>query len=74
MKVEKSGKKLKTIYCNNSWTFSKVEGDIYNFFVNCYLLKGGNNTSYNSSLSNAYRYARVDGGSSNPGFFTRKNS
>ncbi len=40
-------------------------------FFQCVNLVGGSETIYNSSYIDK-TYARVDGGSSNPGYFTRK--
>ena len=38
-------------------------------FANCTNLKGGNGTTYNSSKTDK-TYARIDGGTSSPGYFT----
>ena len=60
--------KLHTIYASNSFTVNSpaVTNDM---FSGCSVLKGGQNTSYNSSNTNG-SYAHIDGGSSNPGYFT----
>ena len=40
-------------------------------FTNCTSLKGGAGTAYTDS-NNDYTYARIDGGTANPGYFTAK--
>ena len=63
--------KLKTIYVSDSFVTNNVtSGD--NMFGNCVVLKGGNGTEYDSSNPKDYTYAHIDGGESNPGYFTRK--
>jgi len=63
---------LKTIYVSDSFVTSNVStaGGV---FYNSKLLIGGSGTTYdfrNTDLS----YAHIDGGESNPGYFTRKSS
>ena len=59
---------LKTIYVGNGWSTAKV-GKSENMFSNCTSLKGGKGTTYDESHVDA-TYARVDGGTSNPGYLT----
>ena len=40
-------------------------------FEKCYILKGGSGTAWNANNING-SYAHIDGGPSNPGYFTRK--
>ena len=42
-------------------------------FTNCSKLKGGNGTPYNSKITDK-TYARIDGGTKNPGYFTDINA
>ena len=42
-----------------------------NMFSKCVILVGGNGTVYNSSYTDK-TYARIDGGTSSPGYFTAK--
>ena len=62
--------KLKTIYISSdrSWT-NEVSGD--NMFDGCTQLVGGQGTAYSSEHIDG-TYAHIDGGSSNPGYFTEK--
>jgi len=59
---------LKTIYCNRDWSNS---GIVYsdNMFQGCDMLVGGMGTKYKSSYRNK-TYARPDGGTESPGYFT----
>jgi hypothetical protein len=43
-------------------------------FSNCTSLVGGQGTAYNSSNPKDKTYAHIDGGPSNPGYFTAKNA
>ena len=43
-------------------------------FFNCTSLVGGQGTTYNSSNPTDKTYAHIDGGPSNPGYFTDKNA
>ena len=63
-------RKLKTIYCNNDWSTSSAESD-YEMFYECKKLVGGKGTKYNDSYIDKY-YARPDGGTESPGYFTLK--
>ena len=63
---------LKTIYVNDDWS---TDGIPYNsnlgsyMFTNCTSLVGGMGTTYNANYTD-YSRARIDGGSSRPGYFT----
>ena len=46
-------------------------GEDAGMFANCSSLVGGAGTSYNENYTSAY-YARIDGGTSSPGYFTYK--
>ena len=59
---------LKTIYVGDRWNTGKVSSSNGMFF-NCYQLVGGSGTKYNSSHDDA-TYARIDGGTSRPGYFS----
>ena len=61
--------KLETIYCNNSWDLSRFTNAAVGVFNNCTSLVGGRGTAYNSNNTHS-RYAIVDGGAANPGYFT----
>ena len=59
--------RLTTICCANDWSRTTAASDL--MFSNCSSLVGGNGTAYNSNfLDNTY--ARPDGGTSSPGYFT----
>lgn len=62
---------LTTIYVGDGWTTENLtEGG--NVFNNCTALIGGQGTSYDANHTD-YTYAHIDGGTSNPGYFTDKN-
>ena len=62
---------LKTIYTGSGWSTDKVEnGD--GMFDNCTSLVGGAGTVYDANHTD-YTYAHIDGGTSNPGYFTANN-
>lgn len=61
---------LKTITVGGSWSTASVTTDT-NMFTGCTSLVGGNGTPYNASKVNK-EYARIDGGTSTPGYFTEK--
>ena len=70
-----SSSTLNTIYVSNKFDTSSVinttdtlDGST-NMFKNCTNLVGGSGTKYNSSYVDK-TYARIDGGTSNPGYFT----
>ena len=62
--------KLKTIYASNLFTASKNNSKY--MFENCTSLIGGLGTKYDSSKTD-YEYAHIDGGTSNPGYFSCKH-
>ena len=59
---------LKTIYCNNDWSTNHPGS--FHMFSYCTSLVGGKGTAYNSS-STDITYARPDGGTNQPGYFTK---
>ena len=61
--------KLTTIYCSNDWSTSPAQSD-YMFSV-CNSLVGGEGTVFNDKVKDK-TYARPDGGTSAPGYFTEK--
>ena len=63
---------LKTIYVGESWSTANVKyGD--EMFTGCTNLVGGAGTVYDADHVD-YSYAHIDGGASNPGYFTDKNA
>ena len=62
--------KLKTIYASNKFNTDAVTSSS-NMFNNCTSLVGGQGTKYDSTKVDK-TYARIDGGTSNPGYFTSK--
>ncbi len=62
---------LRTIYVGDGWTTAAVTSSSYMFDV-CYSLVGGKGTAYSSSNPKDKTYAHIDGGTSNPGYFTGK--
>lgn len=65
-------KKLKTIYASNRFVTDNVTSSSGMFRDSLYL-KGGAGTSFSSSHTDK-EYARIDGGTSSPGYFTLKNN
>ena len=63
-----SSTNLKTIYASDKFVTTKVTSSI-NIFTGCTNLVGGAGTKYNSSHVDK-TYARIDGGTSRPGYFT----
>ena len=61
---------LKTIYTSDIFNTNSVTSSS-NMFSNTTNLVGGAGTTYNGSYVDK-TYARIDGGTSNPGYFTRK--
>ena len=61
---------LKTIYVSDKFKTDRVTSST-NMFSGCTSLVGGAGTKYNSSYIDK-TYARIDGGTSNPGYFTSK--
>ncbi len=62
---------LKTIYVGEKFVTDNVTSSNDMFTMN-YAIVGGAGTTYNSSNPTDKTYAHVDGGSSNPGYFTAK--
>ena len=62
--------KLKTIYASNKFNTDAVTSSI-EMFTHSTNLVGGSGTTYNSSYTDK-TYARIDGGTTNPGYFTSK--
>ena len=63
-------RKLKTIYASSLFTTDAVKLST-NMFYNSTSLVGGTGTKYNASNVDK-TYAKIDGGASNPGYFTAK--
>ena len=59
---------LKTIYASGRWSTAGVT-DSSNMFYYCTELVGGQGTTYDENHVDA-SYAHIDGGTSNPGYFT----
>ena len=64
--------RLTTIYANKNWSTEKVT-DGTDMFSNCSRLVGGQGTAYDESHTD-YTYARIDGGTEAPGYFTEKTT
>ena len=62
---------LKTIWCDDDWSTSTVLKDSENMFTECNGLVGGKGTSYNEASVRDVSYARPDGGTEAPGYFTK---
>ena len=62
--------KLETIYVSEKWSTEKVESSSWMFRYTTKLI-GGNGTKFSSS-HNDKEYAHIDGGETNPGYFTLK--
>ena len=62
---------LTTIYIGNGWSTEAVTNG-GNMFTGCTNLVGGASTAYDSNHVD-HTYAHIDGGTSNPGYFTAKN-
>lgn len=61
---------LKTIYGGDDWRTDKVTDSSW-MFSGCNSLVGGSGTKFDADHVDA-SYAHIDGGKSNPGYFTRK--
>ena len=61
---------LKTIYAGDGWSTAAVTSS-YWMFTGCTKLVGGMGTTYSASHTDK-TYAHIDGGPSNPGYFTEK--
>ncbi|MBR6252332.1 MAG: BspA family leucine-rich repeat surface protein [Clostridia bacterium] len=62
---------VSTIYASNKFVTTQVTSST-NMFEYCNSLVGGAGTTYNTSNPKDKTYAHIDGGTSNPGYFTRK--
>ena len=60
---------LNTIYASNNFSTAKVTSSQY-MFTNCTSLVGGMGTKYNENYTDK-TYARIDGGTAAPGYFTQ---
>ena len=60
---------LETIYCNDDWSQSAVLTESDFMFDDCLALEGGKGTKYDFQSADQ-TYARPDGGTANPGYFT----
>ena len=60
---------LRTVYAGSGWTTAAVTSSYY-MFQDCTNLVGGKGTTYDANHIDA-TYAHIDGGTSNPGYFTR---
>ena len=63
---------LRTIYVGSGWTTAAVTNST-NMFYNCSSLVGGQGTTFDANHTDG-TYAHIDGGPSNPGYFTAKNT
>ena len=63
---------LETIYCNGNWASEAPSAESKWMFWSCGELKGEEGTVYDDSYSSNLTYARPDGGTENPGYFTQK--
>ena len=66
------GLNQQTIYVGNDWSTAAVT-ESSDMFTNCFNLVGGQGTTYDASHVDK-AYAHIDGGTSNPGYFTAKNT
>ena len=60
---------LRTIYAGRGWSTAAVTNSTYMFY-DCTSLVGGQGTTYSYSNPTDKTYAHIDGGPSNPGYFT----
>ncbi len=63
---------LRTIYVGDGWNTAAVTIS-QDMFKDCISLVGGQGTTYDANHIDA-TYAHIDGGTSNPGYFTAKNA
>jgi len=61
---------LTTIFCEHSFSTASILSSP-NMFLNCFNLVGERGTKYNPSYVD-FTYARIDGGTGNPGYFTSR--
>lgn len=67
----RQSQQLKTIYAGDRWSTTSIEqGD--SLFYQCTSLVGGAGTTYDENHID-HTYAHIDGGTSNPGYFTENN-
>ena len=64
---------LQTIYVGSGWTTTALTYSV-DMFTDCDELKGGKGTTWKDTNPTDKTYARIDGGTSNPGYFTYKGS
>ena len=62
---------LTTIYVSSGWSSAGITQSSY-MFNDCTSLVGGQGTTFDANHIDA-EYARIDGGASNPGYFTAKS-
>ena len=67
LRVFRKCSSLKTIYCDYDWSTTAATSDY--MFDGCISLVGGKGTPYDEGISNK-TYARPDGGTGAPGYFT----
>ncbi len=60
---------LNTIFVGDDWTTASVTQSS-SMFYDCTKLYGGKGTGYNADITDA-TYAKIDGGTDNPGYFTK---
>ncbi len=63
--------KLQTIYVCSSWNLDGITNGGAGMFNDCISLIGGKGTKYDENYEDQ-TYARIDGGSTSPGYFTYK--
>ena len=63
---------LTTIFVGSEWVTSSPSATV-GMFEGCTSLVGGAGTTFDANHTD-YTYAHIDGGSSNPGYFTAKNA
>ena len=67
-----SNSNLRTVYVDNGWSTAAVTASTAMFY-DCTSLVGGQGTTFNANYIDK-TYAHIDGGPSNPGYFTDKNA
>ena len=63
--------KLEKIYVSDNFITDSINNSTYMFY-NCFKLTGSSGTTFKTSNPIDKTYAHIDGGSSNPGYFTLK--
>lgn len=61
---------LQTIYASDEWSTASVTSSA-NMFQDCTALRGGKGTYYSPANPADKTYARIDGGTSSPGYFSQ---